>query len=104
MGAMCINNIRYADGTTLMELDFEKLQTSTNKLEMACSKWGMKITNAKCKIMTKDPRDITLKFNQTPIDKVEKFVFLRSNVPLTEDDVSDLLPQRLVGWIHMVKS
>ena len=68
-----------------METDLEKFQISTNELENACSKWGMKINPAKCKIMTEDPRDI--KLNQIPIDKVENFVFLGSNVPSTENDV-----------------
>ena len=40
MGDMRINNIRYADDTTLMDLVFEKLQISTNELEKACSRTG----------------------------------------------------------------
>lgn len=43
MGEMNINYIRYADDTTLMDLFFDKLQISTNELEKACSKWGMKM-------------------------------------------------------------
>jgi hypothetical protein len=85
MGDMCINNLRYADDTTLMEQEFEKLQITTNELGKACSRWGMKINPKKCKIMTEDPRDITL--DQMPIDKVENFVFLGSDVPSTEADV-----------------
>ena len=54
MGEMSINNIRYADDTTLVDLVFDKLQISTNELEKACSKWGMKINPTKCKIMTAD--------------------------------------------------
>ena len=60
----------------------------------ACCRWGMKINPAKCKIMTEDPRDITL--NQTPIDKVTNFVFLGSNVPSTEEDVKRRT--RLAAW------
>ena len=76
MGEMSINNIRYADDTTLVDLVFDKLQISTNELEKACSKWGMKINPTKCKIMTDDNRDITI--NGCPVDN---FVFLGSNVP-----------------------
>ena len=79
MGDMSINNIRYADDTTLVELVFEKLQISTSELDKACSRWGMKVNHTKCKVMTEDPRDITL--NEVPIDKVNDFVFLGSNVP-----------------------
>ena len=85
MGEMSINNIRYADDTTLVDLVFDKLQISTNKLEKACSKWGMKINPTKCKIMTADNRDITI--NGSPVDKVDDFIFLGSNVPSVEADV-----------------
>jgi hypothetical protein len=59
IGDMCINNIRYADDTTLMDMNFENLQVSTNKLEKACSTWGMKINPTKCKIMSNHDKDIT---------------------------------------------
>ena len=85
MGEMSINNIRYADDTTLVDLVFDKLHISTNELEKACSKWGMKINPTKCKIMTADNRDITI--NGSPVDKVDDFVFLGSNVPSVEADV-----------------
>ena len=94
MGNICLNNIRYADDTTLLELVFEKLQVATDELDNACKKWGMKINPAKCKIMTDDPRDITL--NNTPIEKVKEFVFLGSNIPSVEEDVKR--QTRLAAW------
>ena len=94
MGEMSINNIRYADDTTLVDLVFDKLQISTNELEKACSKWGMKINPTKCKIMTDDNRDITI--NGSPADKVDDFVFLGSNVPSVEADVKRRT--RLAAW------
>lgn len=94
MGNTCINNIRYADDTTLLDLVFEKLQVTTDELDKACKKWGMKINPAKCKIMTDDPRDITL--NNIPIEKVKEFVFLGSNIPSVEEDVKRRT--RLAAW------
>ena len=94
MGEMSINNIRYADDTTLVDLVFDKLQISTNELEKACSKWGMKINPTKCKIMTADTRDITI--NDSPVDTVDDFVFLGSNVPSVEADVKRRT--RLAAW------
>ena len=94
MGDMRINNIRYADDTTLMDLVFEKLQISTNELEKACSRWGMKINPSKCKIMSQDERHITL--NDAIIDKVDDFVFLGSNVPSVVADVKRRT--RLAAW------
>ena len=85
MGNMSINNVRYDDDTTLMEMVFDKLQISTDALKEACSKWGMKINPAKCKVMSEDPHSITL--NGTPIDKADDFISLGSNVPKGEDDV-----------------
>ena len=91
MGEMSINNIRYADDTTLVNLVFDKLQISTNELEKACSKMGMNINPTKCKIMTDDNRN-----NGSPVDKVDDFVFLGSNVPSVEADVKRRT--RLAAW------
>ena len=94
MGDMRINNIRYADDTTLMDLVFEKLEISTNELEKACSRWGMKINPSKFKIMSQDKRHITL--NDAIINKVDDFVFLGSNVPSVVADVKRRT--RLAAW------
>ena len=91
---MNINNIRYADDTTLMDLFFDKLQISTNELEKACSNWGMKTNPTKCKVMTEDSRDITV--NNSPVDKVSDFVFLGGNVPSVEADFKRCT--RLAAW------
>ena len=40
MGDMRINNIQYADDTTLMDIVFEKLHISTNELDKACMQVG----------------------------------------------------------------
>ena len=94
MGEMSINNIHYADDTTLVDLVFDKLQISTNELEKACSKWCMKINPTKCKIMTADNRKFTI--NGSPVEKVDEFVFLGSNVPSVEADVKRRT--RLAAW------
>jgi len=71
-------DVRYADDTTLITLTFEKLKLSTQKLENACQKFGLKVNAAKCKIMTAVDDQITI--NDERIDKVESFVFLGSTV------------------------
>jgi len=55
--------IRYVD-TTLWSVIFEKLQLSTDELERACTKWGLKINSTKCKVMS-DEADETIKVCQT---------------------------------------
>ena len=71
MGDVRLNNIRYADDTTLTDLVFEKLQKTTTQLEKSRSRWGMKINPTKCKVMSSDERDITI--NNNVVDNVDKF-------------------------------
>jgi hypothetical protein len=78
-------DVRYADDTTLISLIFDKLKLSTEELENACKKWGMKINAAKCKLMGQGVGQITI--NNNAVENVEKFVFLGSVVPHTADDV-----------------
>ena len=94
MGNMRMNNIRYADDTTLVEMDLESLQQTTNMLQEACARWGMKINPTKCQVMSNDTNNIVL--DQAPIEKVDNFVFLGSNVPSMEDDVKRRV--RLASW------
>jgi len=46
---------------------FEKLQLSTEELENACRKWGMKISAAKCKVISSDIRDVLV--DDTPVER-----------------------------------
>ena len=94
MGDMHINNIRYADDTTLLDLMLEKLQMSTQKLEEACKAWGMKINVSKCRVMTNDQQNIIL--DGTTIEKADNFIFLGSNIPSVEVDVKRRT--RLAAW------
>jgi len=64
--------IRYVD-TTLWSVIFEKLQLSTDELERACTKWGLKINSTKCKVMS-DEADETIKVCQEEVGKVENFI------------------------------
>ena len=70
-------DIRYADDITLISLIFEKLKLSTQELENACAKWGLKVNAAKCKIMSPEAED-SIKINDEDVEKVENFVFLGS--------------------------
>ena len=80
----CID-VRYADDTTLIAALFEKLQISTNQLQEACLKYGMKINVAKCKVISTNSQPISIdNFN---VETVQDFVFLGSNVPSTSADV-----------------
>ena len=78
-------DIRYADDTTFISTMFEKLQISTRELETACRKWGLKINSQKCKVMSRDDRNIYVENSIVKI--VDKFVFLGSVVPGSSDDI-----------------
>ena len=80
------NNIRYADDTTLISCIFDKLLLSSEALEEACKKWGMKINSAKCKIISpEDNKAITI--DGDPVEHVDNFVFLGSNIPGSTTDI-----------------
>ncbi len=78
-------DIRYADDTTLLASEFDKLRETTAELEEACKKWGMKVNAGKCKIISPEGRIISI--HGQDIDNTNSFVYLGSVVPGTEDDI-----------------
>ena len=79
-------DIRYADDTTLISAIFDKLKISTEQLNTACKKWGMKINGAKCNIISPSPEEITIDGAQ--VEHVGQFTFLGSVVPPCSEDVN----------------
>lgn len=69
-------DIRYADATTLLSAVFEKLKLSTSQLEAACRKWGMKINEAKCRVIS--PSEEEIQVDGRAVENVQEFVFLGS--------------------------
>lgn len=79
-------DIRYADDTTLIALIFEHLQLSTNELEAACQKWGMKINTGKTKIISES--DTKIKIDGVDIESVNSFTYLGSVIPSSTVDIT----------------
>ena len=77
--------IKYADDTTLLALGFQKLQEMSSQLQSACTKWGMKINTAKCKVLTTAEDQITIQGEH--IENVKDFIFLGSSVPNVTNDI-----------------
>ena len=50
-----INNLRYADNTTLMEESEEELKSLLMKVKVECEKVGLKLNIQKTKIMASGP-------------------------------------------------
>ena len=55
IGGRNINNLRYADGTTLMAETKEKLKSLLKKMKDDSEKAGLKLTIQKTKIMASSP-------------------------------------------------
>ena len=55
IGQRYINNLRYADDTTLMEESEEKLKSLLMKVKEVSEKAGLKLNIQKIKIMTSGP-------------------------------------------------
>ena len=95
-------DLRYADDTTLLSTVFEKLKLSTKELERACRKWGVKINGAKCRVISPDDDDIQI--DNTPVEKVDTFVFLGSSLPGTQEDVERRIAMASIAFGRLRQS
>ena len=95
-------SIKYADDTTLLTLDFEKLQVATMELQQSCLKWGMKINLDKCKVLTASNDNITIEGEH--LENVDNFVYLGSSMPDTVNDVERRIGLALSAFGRLRKS
>ena len=69
-----INNLRYADDTTIMAESEEELKSLLRKVKVESEKFGLKLNNQKTKIMASDP--ITLwEIDGETVEIVSDFIF-----------------------------
>ena len=66
-----INNLRYADGTTLMAESREELKSLFMKVEKESGKVGLKLNTQKTKIMASGP----ITSSQIDVETVADFIF-----------------------------
>ena len=69
-----INNLRYADDTTLMEESEEELKSLLIKVKEESEKVGLKLNIQKTKIMTSDPIT-SWQIDGETVDAVADFIF-----------------------------
>ena len=69
-----INNLRYADNTTLMEDSEEKLKSLLMKVKEESEKVGLKLNIQKTKIMASDPIT-SWEIDGETMDMVSDFIF-----------------------------
>ena len=89
-----INNIRYADDTTLMAESDEELKSLLMKVKEEGEKVGLKLNIQKTKIMTSGPIT-SWEINGEIVETVADFIFLGSKIT-ADGDLSHEIKRRLL--------
>ena len=79
-----INNLRYADDTTLMAESEEELNSLLMKVKEESEKVGLKLNIQKAKIMTFRPIT-SWQIDEETVETVEVFIFLGSKITTNGD-------------------
>jgi len=74
-----INNLRYADDTTLMAESEEELKSLLMKVKVESEKFGLKLNIQKTKIMASGPIT-SLEIDGETVETVSDFIFLGSKI------------------------
>ena len=87
-----INNLRYADDTTLMAESKDELKSLLMKVKEESEKFGLKLNIQKTKIMASGPIT-SWQINVETVDTVSDFIFLGSKIT-TDGDCSREIKRR----------
>ena len=111
-----LNNLRYADDTTLMAESEEELKSLLMKVKEETEKVGLKLNNQKKKIMASDPIT-SWEIDGETVETVSDFIFLGSKITADGDclllgrkamtNLSSILKSRditLPTKVHLVKA
>ena len=91
-----INNLRYADDTTLMAESEEELKSLLMKVKEESEKAGLKLNTQKMKIMASGP--ITLwQIDRETVETVTGFIFLGSKITPDDDCSHEIKRHLLLG-------
>ena len=91
-----INNLRYADGTTVMAESEEELKSLLMKVKEESEKAGLKLSIQKTMIMACGP--ITWQIDGETMETVTDFIFLGSKITTNGDcshEIKDFLEEKL---------
>jgi len=97
-----INNLRYADDTTLMAESEEELKSLLMKVKEESEKVGLKLNIQKTKIMASGPIT-SWQIDGKTMEAVADFVFLDSKVTADGDCNHEIKRQLLLGKKVMTK-
>ena len=89
-----INNLRYADDTTLMAESEEELKSLLMKVKGESEKVGLKLNIQKTKVMASGPIT-SWEINGETVETVADFIFLGSKIT-TDGDCSHEIKRRLL--------
>ena len=79
-----INNLRYADDTTLMEKSEEEVKSFLMKVKEESEKVGLKLNSQKTKIMASGPIT-SWQIDGETVETVSDFIFLGSKITADDD-------------------
>ena len=91
-----INNLRYADDTTLMAESKKKVKSLLLKVKEECEKAGLKFNIQKTKNMASDPIT-SLQIDGETMETVTEFVFLGSKITVDGDCSHEIKRYLLLG-------
>ena len=96
-----INNLRYADDTTLMAESEEELKSLLTKVKEGSEKAGLKLNIQRTKIMASGPITSWQTNGQT-IEAVRDFIFLGSKITADSDCSHEIKRHLLLGRKVMI--
>ena len=91
-----INNLRYADDTTLMADSEEELKSFLMKVKEESEKVGLKLNIQKMKIMASGPIT-SWQIDRETVETVSEFIFLGSKITADGDCSHEIKRRLLVG-------
>ena len=91
-----INNLRYADDTTLMAESEEELKSLLMKVKVESEKVGLKLNIQKTKIMTSGPIT-SWEIDEKTVETVRDFIFLGSKITADGDCSHEIKRCLLLG-------
>ena len=91
-----INNLRYADDTTLMAESKEELKSLLMKVKEESEKVGLKVNIHKTKIMASGPIT-SWEIDRQTVETVSNFIFLSSKITADGDCSHEIKRRLLLG-------
>ena len=95
-------SIKYAHDSTLLVLDFEKLQVAIYELQQTCMKWDMKINFDKSKVLTPSFDNMLIQGEHSEI--VNNFIYLGSYISNVNKDIERRIDLALSSFGRIRKS